>query len=423
MKIVIMAFGSRGDVQPFLALAVALRERGHHVTLAAPSDFEAQITAYRIAFLPIPINNMEVMQRDIGKRVASEGMTPRVMLALWRELIPDMKRALLTATHNVAEAARSADLLIGHGFLIPAAYAIHQHVKIPLILSIAAPILATRTYPNPMFPRFPFGGRFFYPLTHDLLVRMVTSFMIEPMNTYRRSVGLPTLSSSQIIRVLFSGEIPLLMHYSRHLMPPPPDWSANVHVVGAWALPALPDWTPPEKLSAFLAQGAPPVYVGFGSMPVKQPAQMVQTISAALRAAKLRGVLQAGWAGLAHEDDAHLITIGDAPHDWLFPRMAAIVHHGGSGTTHSALLAGKPALIVPYNADQPMWGRQIAALGVGVPPIRPKNLTPERLTEALITLTHDSAMQQRAADMGVLMRAENGLAAACDLVEHCAASG
>jgi sterol 3beta-glucosyltransferase len=417
MNISLMSFGSRGDIQPFLALAVALRERGHHVTLAAPSDFEAQVNAYNIPYLRIPFNNMEVFQQEASKGV-SRRMTPATLLAFWREVIPELKRSLLTTTEMVAEASRSADLLIAHGFLIPAAYSIHQHLKIPLILGIAAPIVSTQMFPSPAFPPIRFGQRRYNPLTYQLLVRGVLSFMIEPMNAYRKRVGLPTLSAGKVLDILFKGQVPVIMHYSRHLMPIiPSDWSANVHVVGAWTLPAQDDWTPPDALSAFLANGKPPVFIGFGSMPLPNPAQMAQTISEGLRLANLRGVLQAGWGGLAHEDE-HLITIGDAPHDWLFPRMAAIVHHGGSGTTHSALRAGRPALIVPFMADQPFWGRRLAELGVGMPPIKPKQLTPERLAAALRTLTQDTAMRQRAAELGTLLRAEDGLAAACELAQR-----
>ena len=415
MKITLMAFGSRGDIQPFLGLAVALRERGHSVTLAAPSDFEAQIRAYGIPYIRVPISNMEVIQKDSSKGVTRR-MTPATLLAFWREVIPELRRALLTTTHLVAEAAQDSDLLIAHGFLIPSAYSIHQHLQIPLMLGIAAPIVSTRMFPS-AFPPIPFGGRFYNPLSYQVLVRAVISFMIEPMNAYRREVGLPTLSAGQVVQILFSGQVPVIMHYSHHLLPRPDDWAATVHVVGQWTLPSPADWTPPDALSAFLAQGEPPVFIGFGSMPVANPAQMGQTISEALRMANVRGVLQAGWAGLAHEDE-HLITIGDTPHDWLFPRMAAIVHHGGSGTTHSALRAGKPALIVPFNADQPFWARRLVEHGVGVPPIRPKQLTTERLADALRTLTQDSAMRQRAADLGALLRAEDGLAATCELVQR-----
>lgn len=416
MNVVLMSFGSRGDIQPFLALAVALRERGHSVTLAAPSDFEGLVGAYHIPYLRIPINFGDILQKDSSKRV-TRGITPAALLALWREVIPEFKRALYIATREVAEAAHNADVLIAHGFLIPSAYAIHQHLKIPLILGIAAPVVSTQTFPSPMFPSIPFGQRFYNPLSFQLLVRLVLSFMIEPMNAYRREVGLPMLSTGKVIQLLFGGQVPIIMHYSPHLLPAPADWAANVHVVGAWTLSAQPDWAPPDALTAFLAQGEPPIFFGFGSMTVRNPRQIVQTISEGLRMANLRGVLQAGWAGLTHEDE-HLITIGDVPHDWLFPRMSAIVHHGGSGTTHSALLAGKPALVIPFMADQPFWGRRVADIGVGVPPITLPQLTPARLATALQSLTQDNLMRQRASELGALLRAENGLSAACELVER-----
>jgi sterol 3beta-glucosyltransferase len=416
MNITLMAFGSRGDVQPFLALAVALRERGHTVMLAAPGDFETQIKAYGIPYIRIPITNMEVLQKDATQQVARR-MTPATLLAIWREVIPELKRAILASTHEVAEASQNANLLIAHGFLIPSAYSVHEHLKIPLMLGVAAPVISTRQFPSPAFPPISFGQRFYNPFTFQVLLRGVLSYMIEPMNTYRKSVGLPKRSTGEMIRIFFRGKVPTLMHYSRHLTPTPSDWSENNHVVGAWTLPALNDWTPPDALTTFLEKGEPPVFFGFGSMPVSDPAEMGKTISEALRLAGLRGVLQAGWAGLSH-DDEHLITIGDAPHDWLFPRMAAVVHHGGSGTTHSALLAGKPALITPFMADQPFWARRVAELGIGVPPIKPKKLTVENLAQALRTLTQDGAMRERAAEMGARLRAEDGLTTACDLAER-----
>lgn len=414
MKIVLMAFGSRGDVQPFLALAVALRERGHEVTLAAPADFEAQVLAYGVSYLRIPLNNMEILQRQSGKEFTTR-VTPNTLRVLFRELIPEMKRALLSTAHIVADAARDADVLIAHGFLIPFAWSIHQHLHIPLMLSIAAPIIPTTAFP--IFTPIPFAQRFYNPLTYHLLVRMITSFMIAPMNDYRRQVGLPKLSGGKVIQILFGEQLPMLMHYSRHLIPVPPDWGANVHVVGTWTLPAPPDWMPSDALRAFLAEGEPPVYIGFGSMVVSNPAKMAQTIAEGLRLAGLRGVLHGGWSGLSHDDD-HLISIGDVPHVWLFPRMAAIVHHGGSGTTQAAARAGKPALIVPFSGDQPLWGRRLVALGVGVPPIAPHKLTPENLADALRALNQDKAMGQRAAELGERLRSEDGLAAAVALIER-----
>lgn len=419
MKITLMAFGSRGDIQPFLALAVALRERGHNVMLAAPDDFEEHFKAHGITYTVIPLNTKAVIDRFSAKRSKRAGVTFATVRAFFTEVVPELRRAFRTAADVFAESAKGADLIISHGFLVPYALAVHQRLNIPLMLGIAAPIVTSREF-SPILASVPFGKRYLYPLSYYMLSRMVTFMMIGPANAYRQRVGLPPLPGSKTIQTLLQAKVPILMHYSKHLMPVPPDWNANVQVVGQWTLTTQEDWTPPEALSAFLAQGEPPVYIGFGSMTVAHPEQMVRTISTALRLAGLRGVMQTGWAGLVHEDE-HLITIGDVPHDWLFPRMAAIVHHGGSGTTHSALRAGKPALIVPFSADQPFWGRRLAELGVGVPPIAPRNLTAERLAEALRTLTQDTAMRQRAADLGELLRAEDGLSVSCDFVERYAA--
>lgn len=416
MNIVLMTFGSRGDVQPFLALAIALRERGHSVTLAALQDFETQIRAYQIPFIPIPLSMKAILGEDAAKRVLREGVTLGTVRAFWRDVMPKIRPALLGATEQIAETARGADLLISHVTLFPFAYSIQQHLGIPLVLAAAVPFVPTRAFASPMFPPLPIGGWVYNPLTFHGLLRLLTGFMIAPMNAYRRNVGLPALSSGQVIRVLFGSQFPILLHYSPHLLPRPTDWDATVHVIGAWSLPPQPEWTAPPALTEFLAQGDAPVYFGFGSMKVAKPEDMVRTIREALRLAGLRGVLQAGWGDLSY-NDTQMITIGDAPHDWLMPRMAAIVHHGGSGTTHSAASAGKPMLIVPFMADQPFWGRRIVQLGIGVPPLTQRQLTPERLAAALRTLTTDSGMRQRADEMGARLRAEDGLGTACEIVE------
>ena len=157
MKIMMIAFGSRGDVQPFLALAVALQGRGHHITLAASQDFEDLIQSHGVTYLPIAIRASAMQNLGSTQQVTDKGVTPSSLLAIWREIIPQIKRAMLQATHDIADACGGVDLLIAHGFQMPFAYAIHQHLNIPLILSIAAPTIITREFP--IFPPFPFGGR------------------------------------------------------------------------------------------------------------------------------------------------------------------------------------------------------------------------------------------------------------------------
>ncbi|MFN8449261.1 MAG: glycosyltransferase [Anaerolineae bacterium] len=208
MKITLMTFGSRGDVQPFLALAVALRGRGHSVRLAAPTDFEAQARAYDIPCTSIAFDVREMSERFASVRTADRGVNPALLIAAWREVIPEIKRAFFSAAFTYAEAANDADLIISHGFLVPLAYSIRQHLQTPLMLGIAGPIATTRMFPSPMFPSTPFGQRFYNPLTFKLLVRGVTTYMIAPVNNYRQQVGLPKLSAGKLNGILLTRTFP-----------------------------------------------------------------------------------------------------------------------------------------------------------------------------------------------------------------------
>lgn len=177
------------------------------------------------------------------------------------------------------------------------------------------------------------------------------------------------------------------------------------------------DWQPPAALEDFLETGPLPVYVGFGSMPSQRPEDAAAMVVEALQRNGLRGVLYGGWGGLRPEDLPEQIYVtGPVPHNWLFPRMAAIVHHGGAGTTAAGLWAGVPNIVTPFFGDQPFWGRQVHALGVGPQPIPRSKLTVDNLSEALHTVTTDTQLRERAAALGQRIRAEDGVARAVELI-------
>jgi sterol 3beta-glucosyltransferase len=204
--------------------------------------------------------------------------------------------------------------------------------------------------------------------------------------------------------------LPILYGFSRHVLPLT---APNRHVTGYWTLPAGPGWTPPPALEAFLARGGPVVSIGFGSMASATPETVTALVLGAVRRAGVRAVLLSGWGGLAALPPSDDLFCAEAlPHDWLFPRVQAIVHHGGAGTTGAALQAGVPAIVVPFTADQPFWGMRVAALGVGPAPIPRKRLTEQALADALRRTVDDHAMAARAASLGSLIRAEDGVAAA-----------
>jgi sterol 3beta-glucosyltransferase len=214
--------------------------------------------------------------------------------------------------------------------------------------------------------------------------------------------------------------IPHLHLYSEHVIPRPTDWPACAEVLGYCFLDAPGGWEPPRRLADFLAAGPAPIYVGFGSMTGMRPEQLAQTTRDALRESKQRAVIGMGWGGLSgFEDSDDVLVIDDVPHDWLLPRMAAVVHHCGAGTTAAALRAGKPSVAVPFFADQPLWARTLHKLGAAPAPIPKRKLNAGRLAHAIKQVTADGDYAKRAEAIGARVRAETGAARAADrILEH-----
>jgi len=203
------------------------------------------------------------------------------------------------------------------------------------------------------------------------------------------------------------------------VLPPPADWDERMHVTGYWFLDPVDAWTPPADLLEFLQAGSPPIFIGFGSMSPRNPEAMTQVILQALARTRQRAIILSGWGGLraANVPDT-VFTLDSIPFSWLFPRVAAVVHHGGAGTTAAGLRAGVPSIIVPFFADQPFWGQRVMDLGVGPAPIPRKELTAERLAQAIQMAVTDQPLRERAADLGTRIRAEDGIARAVELVKQ-----
>jgi UDP:flavonoid glycosyltransferase YjiC (YdhE family) len=212
---------------------------------------------------------------------------------------------------------------------------------------------------------------------------------------------------------------PILYGYSPSVIPKPSDWDDHTHVTGYWFLDPDDDWTPPAALAEFLQAGPPPVYVGFGSMSSRKPEQTADLILRAIAQAKQRAIMLSGWGGLHKEDLPDTVLMVDSvPFSWLFPRVAAVVHHGGAGTTSAGLRAGVPTVVIPFFGDQPFWGQRVAELGVGPAPIPRRRLTAERLAQAMLRAVTDPAMRQHAANLGARIRAEDGIAGAVAVVQQ-----
>jgi UDP:flavonoid glycosyltransferase YjiC (YdhE family) len=240
----------------------------------------------------------------------------------------------------------------------------------------------------------------------------------EPIDRVRAEVlDLPPLTVPY--RKLVNQPIPILYGYSTHVLPRPKDWHDHLHLTGYWFLDNDLDWQPPAELVDFLDDGPPPVYIGFGSMSGGDAERLADVSLKALQSAGQRGILLTGWGGLDKSDlPDTVLKLAAAPHQWLFPRMSGVVHHGGAGTVSAGLRAGVPSLAIPFFADQPFWGAQLFKLGVGPAPISRKRLTANRLGYALRRMADHEGMRQRAADIGARIRAEDGVGEAVRLFEH-----
>jgi sterol 3beta-glucosyltransferase len=413
MRFTILAHGSRGDIQPYIALGIGLQRAGHAVRLAAPGLYQRFIESYSLEFAPLAGDPTRLMRSAVEKagRWPAPMRTARVVLQFAAPIAAELYADALSA-------CRDADAIIHSLLLTSTGHQIANDLGCPdfsaLVFAFFAP---TAAFPNPLFPAFPFGSRYNLE-SHIQFNRVFWRGNRLAFNWIRRThPAVPELVDWPFENGL-RRPTPLLYGFSPNVIPVPEEWGQDVHVTGYWFLDAPPGWQPEPGLVEFLEAGPPPVYIGFGSVISREMGQLTWVALDALDRSGQRGVLSTGWGGLQASDlPAHVYPIESAPFDWLFPRMAATVHHGGMGTTAASLRAGVPPVIVPFMADQPFWGRQIQRLNAGPAPIPHKLLTPRRLAQAITTALEDETMRSRTAELGALIRAEDGVGKAVAVIE------
>ncbi len=399
MKICILTFGTRGDVQPYIALGAGLQASGHAVTLATLGEFKSSVLEYGLEFDHLRGDFLKAAQTPQGKS-ALEGRGGA--LKLFRQYI-EMARETL---EDEWASAQKAEALVYNSAAL-GGYHIAEKLGIPAVASFPTPLYSpTREFPSPFFPFASLGP--FNKLSHRLFAAMGPLMYRRPINDWRRDVlGLPPAKGEERLR---GKAVTRLYAYSQVVVPRPSDWDESSVVTGYWFLDAPASWQPDPSLVEFLDAGPAPVYVGFGSMFMHGGTQKTELVLEALRLSGQRAILATGWGGLSAQNaPPGVYVLNAAPHDWLLPQVSAVVHHGGAGTTAAALRAGKPAVICPFVADQPFWGRRVAALGAGPSPLSQWKMTAEKLAAAIHTAVTDPLMRQNAAALGRMIRAENGV--------------
>jgi len=406
-KVVIAAFGTRGDVAPLTGIGRRLQEAGHQVVLTAPSLFADLITGCGLRWLPHDV----AFDEDVDLTDANPW---KLLLNLLSPRgIRRMGEALLAALRD-----EPADVLLLSPFAEFAGHPLAEARGIPGIGVRLQPLSTTAEFPPALAGSWSAG-----PPVNRAAGRLATT-AIDRMysNTiagFRRHLALPMSSARALRRRRTEARWPVLHGFSSHVVPRPADWRPGLDVVGYWWPPRPLGWRPPAEVVTFLEAGAPPVFLSFGSLLLSgdESARLSELVSAALRKAGARGIIQAGWAGL-DVTSGDILTVGEVPHDWLFDKVSVAVHACGAGTTGAGLRAGLPAIAIPEpGGDQPFWARRLRELGVSAATLSRRTLTADRLAAAIDAALTNPVHRDNAQRLAARIAEEDGAGKVADAIE------
>jgi sterol 3beta-glucosyltransferase len=400
MRITILTYGSRGDVQPFLPLSLRLMEAGHSVKLAAPFRFSNFVQEHGINFVPLAGD-----PEDLSRRMNNAGHN---FVRLLYELMNHAIEIGADVWLQTEEACKDADLIIHTFAHAVGAHTLAREKNIPDIHVQGFPMFTpTGDYPNVTLPDL--RSRVLNRLTHIVSAKITWWTAQIGFERICRRAGLPK-------RKLYwpfddnplRPRTPILCAWSPRVLPVSSDWSSRVHITGYYFFPFNDSYQPPVELVSFLQKGDPPVCITFGSMVNRDKERIDHIVREALKQTGNRGIILSGWGGVKESSSNDLLYLEAASHDWLFPRCKMVMHHGGAGTTAAGLRAGIPGMVIPFTADQPFWGRRVHAIGAGPKPILVKNISVEKLTQA-IAEAETNVIRERAQAIGQEIRAEDGI--------------
>ncbi|XP_024037296.1 sterol 3-beta-glucosyltransferase UGT80A2 [Citrus clementina] len=411
LHIVMLIVGTRGDVQPFVAIGKRLQEDGHRVRLATHANFKDFVLGAGLEFFPLG-GDPKILA---GYMVKNKGFLPSgpSEIPIQRNQLKEIIYSLLPACKDPDPDTMvpfKPDAIIAN----PPAYG-HTHVaeslKVPLHIIFTMPWTPTSEFPHPLSRvKQPVAYRLSYQIV-DALIWLGIRDMINDFRKKRLNLRRVTYLSGSYSSPL---DVPYAYIWSPHLVPKPKaDWGPKIDVVGFCFLDLASTYEPPDSLVKWLEDGEKPIYIGFGSLPVEEPEKMTEIIVKALEITGHRGIINKGWGGLGNlaESKDFLYLLDNCPHDWLFSRCLAVVHHGGAGTTAAGLKAACPTTIVPFFGDQPFWGERVHARGLGPAPIPVDEFSLDKLVDAIRFMLHPK-VKERAVELAKAMENEDGVTGA-----------
>jgi sterol 3beta-glucosyltransferase len=405
MRVLIVAVGSRGDVAPCAGLGTALRDAGHSVAIAGYEQHSSLVLGCGLEFQALP-GDPRLLEAARWQRGGTGPLGAARLVRLIADHLREVHQGIITA------ARQGAEVLLLQGISAIGGYHIAQGLGLPSMGLGLQPVNPTGDF-APSIVTARSLGRWGNRAAGQALIALGAPMLAGPVRELRAELGLPRLGTrAAIFGDQDRARWPGFHGYSPAVLPRPADWRPGLEVVGYWWPPRPAGWSPPQELDIFLNKGPPPVFVGFGSMTPDDAERAGGLAAEAGRRAGVRLVIQAGAAGLAPagQPSPDVIGIGDVPHDWLFPQMAAVVHHAGAGTTGAGLRAGKPAVTVPMLGDQPFWAARLARLGVGPRPVPYRRLSARRLAAAISDAVTRPSYRDQARAMAARLADEDGAA-------------
>ncbi|MQY34217.1 O-mycaminosyltylonolide 6-deoxyallosyltransferase [Streptomyces sp. RB17] len=406
-----MTAGSRGDVAPYTGLGHRLARAGHEVTLVTHARFEPLVAGSGVRFHALPVDPRAELEsprgRGLHRSAGGAGKLLRVV-DLARRLVGRMTEDLLTA-------ARDAEVLLLSASLAPLGHTIAEGLRVPSMGVYLQPLAATGEFAPPVLGGGHWGAAANRLAGHGVGLAVEHVFAATVPGV-RARLGLSPMRTGTARRSRERRHWPVHHGFSPLVVPRPGDWRTGLTVSGYW-WPYDAEVELPDPVREFLDAGPAPVFVGLGSATVPDAARLSAQVVAALRRAGLRGVIQRGWGGLAAAGD-DMLTVDDVPHALLFPRMAAVVHHAGAGTTGAGLRAGVPAVPVPVQFDAGFWSARLVALGVAPDVVPLRRLTVDALASALVRATREPEYRERARRLGARIRDEDGAAPVIEALER-----
>lgn len=410
--VAVASLGTRGDVDPAIALAQALRRAGYGVIFCGPINFEAEIRKEGLDYRPLRVDMRATIHSDETRSFLDANVIEQIRRL--RAVTREMDRA---AIYDLYDAVKDADAVV-FNILLTFSLDIAEALGIPAALYALQPIAPTRALPVCSLPVKTLGpalNRATYAL-----FRLNSEFLYKEITRARATLlNAPPRKRWKNPTHIHGAMAPSVLAVSPAVFPRPDDWPDTARQTGYWFRDAPTDWAPDPELAAFLRDGPQPIYVGFGSMPLPRAAATRQILVEALQRTGIRAVIDRGWAGLAPSAAGdRLFMIDGAPHSRLFPLVAAVVHHGGAGTTATGLRAGRPSLICPVMIDQSFWGRRVAAIDAGPAPLPVRRWTVNALADRLTDLVCNPLYVEGAKRTAEAVAAEDGLSDAVRILRE-----